>query len=207
MTDTGSSFKIEKKMNSRRRFLVAATTVVGGVATVGVVTPFMRSMMPSERAKAAGAPVEVDISKLESGQLLLAEWRGKVVWVLKRTQAMLESLDQLEEEGVLADPESERDQQPEYAKNHTRSIKPEILVVEGLCTHLGCSPVYRKDIAPADLGEDWLGGFFCPCHGSKFDLAGRVYKNLPAPTNLVVPPHTYLSDNLLLIGAESKETA
>ena len=207
MADTGSSFKIEKEMNSRRRFLVAATTVVGGVATVGVATPFMLSMMPSERAKAAGAPVEVDISKLESGQLLLAEWRGKVVWVLKRTQTMLESLDQLEEEGVLADPDSERDQQPEYAKNHTRSIKPEILVVEGLCTHLGCSPVFRKDIAPEDLGEDWLGGFFCPCHGSKFDLAGRVYKNLPAPTNLVVPPHTYLSDNLLLIGAESKESA
>lgn len=207
MADTGSSFKIEKEMNSRRRFLVAATTVVGGVATVGVATPFMLSMMPSERAKAAGAPVEVDISKVEPGQLLLAEWRGKVVWVLKRTQTMLESLDQLEEEGVLADPDSERDQQPEYAKNHTRSIKPEILVVEGLCTHLGCSPVYRKDIAPEDLGEDWLGGFFCPCHGSKFDLAGRVYKNLPAPTNLVVPPHTYLSDNLLLIGAESKESA
>lgn len=207
MADTGSSFKIEKEMNSRRRFLVAATTVVGGVATVGVATPFMLSMMPSERAKAAGAPVEVDISKVEPGQLLLAEWRGKVVWVLKRTQTMLESLNQLEEEGVLADPDSERDQQPEYAKNHTRSIKPEILVVEGLCTHLGCSPVYRKDIAPEDLGEDWLGGFFCPCHGSKFDLAGRVYKNLPAPTNLVVPPHTYLSDNLLLIGAESKESA
>lgn len=207
MADTGSSFKIEKEMNSRRRFLVAATTVVGGVATVGVATPFMLSMMPSERAKAAGAPVEVDISKLEPGQLLLAEWRGKVVWVLKRTPTMLESLDQLEEEGVLADPDSEKDQQPEYAKNHTRSIKPEILVVEGLCTHLGCSPVYRKDIAPEDLGEDWLGGFFCPCHGSKFDLAGRVYKNLPAPTNLVVPPHAYLSDNLLLIGAESKESA
>lgn len=207
MADTGSSFKIEKEMNSRRRFLVAATTVVGGVATVGVATPFMLSMMPSERAKAAGAPVEVDISKLEPGQLLLAEWRGKVVWVLKRTPTMLESLDQLEEEGVLADPDSEKYQQPEYAKNHTRSIKPEILVVEGLCTHLGCSPVYRKDIAPEDLGEDWLGGFFCPCHGSKFDLAGRVYKNLPAPTNLVVPPHAYLSDNLLLIGAESKESA
>lgn len=207
MADTGSSFKIEKEINSRRRFLVAATTVVGGVATVGVATPFILSMMPSERAKAAGAPVEIDISKLEPGQLLLVEWRGKVVWVLKRTPAMLESLDLLEEEGVLADPDSEKDQQPEYAKNHTRSIKPETLVVEGLCTHLGCSPVFRKDIAPEDLGEDWLGGFFCPCHGSKFDLAGRVYKNLPAPTNLVVPPHAYLSDNLLLIGAESKESA
>jgi ubiquinol-cytochrome c reductase iron-sulfur subunit len=206
MADTGS-FKIEEKMNGRRRFLVAATTVVGGIATVGVATPFMLSMMPSERAKAAGAPVEVDISKLEQGQLLLVEWRGKVVWVLKRSEEMLETLTQLEQEDALADPDSEREQQPEYAKNATRSIKPETLVVEGLCTHLGCSPVYRKDIAPADLGEDWLGGFFCPCHGSKFDLAGRVYKNLPAPTNLIVPPHTYLSDSLLLIGSESKESA
>jgi ubiquinol-cytochrome c reductase iron-sulfur subunit len=206
MADTGS-FKIEEKMNGRRRFLVAATTVVGGIATVGVATPFMLSMMPSERAKAAGAPVEVDISKLEQGQLLLVEWRGKVVWVLKRSEEMLGTLTQLEQEDALADPDSEREQQPEYAKNSTRSIKPETLVVEGLCTHLGCSPVYRKDIAPADLGEDWLGGFFCPCHGSKFDLAGRVYKNLPAPTNLIVPPHTYLSDSLLLIGSESKESA
>lgn len=206
MADTGS-FKIEEKMNGRRRFLVAATTVVGGIATVGVATPFMLSMMPSERAKAAGAPVEVDISKLESGQLLLVEWRGKVVWVLKRTEGMLETLVQLEQEEVLADPDSEREQQPEYAKNTTRSIKPETLVVEGLCTHLGCSPVFRKDIAPEDLGPDWLGGFFCPCHGSKFDLAGRVYKDLPAPTNLIVPPHVYLSDSLLLIGSESKESA
>jgi len=206
MADTGS-FKIEEKMNGRRRFLVAATTVVGGIATVGVATPFMLSMMPSERAKAAGAPVEVDISKLEPGQLLLVEWRGKVVWVLKRTEEMLETLIQLEQEEVLADPDSEREQQPEYAKNTTRSIKPETLVVEGLCTHLGCSPVFRKDIAPEDLGPDWLGGFFCPCHGSKFDLAGRVYKDLPAPTNLIVPPHVYLSDSLLLIGSESKESA
>ena len=206
MADTGS-FELEEKMNGRRRFLVAVTTVAGGIATAGVATPFLLSMMPSERAKAAGAPVEVDISKLELGQLLLVEWRGKVVWVLKRTEEMLETLDKLEQEDVLADPDSERDQQPEYAKNSTRSIKPEILVVEGLCTHLGCSPVFRKDIAPEDLGEDWLGGFFCPCHGSKFDLAGRVYKNLPAPTNLLVPPYTYLSDSLLLIGSESKESA
>ncbi len=205
MADTGS-FKIEEEMNSRRKFLVAATSVAGGVAGVAVATPFMLSMMPSERAKAAGAPVEVDISKLEEGLLLMVEWRGRVVWVLKRTPEMLETLVTLE--GELADPKSEKkDQQPDYAVNQTRSIKPEILVVVGLCTHLGCSPVYRKDIAPEDLGADWLGGFFCPCHGSKFDLAGRVYKNLPAPTNLVVPPHTYLSDNLLLIGAESKESA
>lgn len=205
MADTGS-FKIETEMNSRRRFLVTATTVASGIAGVAVATPFMLSMMPSERAKAAGAPVEVDTSKLEPGMLMMVEWRGKVVWLLKRTPKMLETLEALEAEGALADPGSEREQQPEYAKNSTRSIKPEILVVIGLCTHLGCSPVFRKDIAPADLGEDWLGGFFCPCHGSKFDLAGRVYKNLPAPTNLVVPPHTYLSDSSILIGSESKES-
>lgn len=199
MADSGG------EMNSRRRFLVLATSVAGGIAGIAIATPFMLSMMPSERAKAAGAPVEVDISKLEPGMLLMVEWRGKVVWILKRTQEMLESLKKIEDQ--LADPTSVKDQQPPYAQNMTRSIKPEILVVEGVCTHLGCSPVFRKDIAPADLGADWLGGFFCPCHGSKFDLAGRVYKNVPAPTNLVVPPHTYLSENQLLIGSESKESA
>ena len=194
----------EKKQepNSRRRFLIAATSIAGGIASIGVATPFVMSMMPSERAKAAGAPVEVDISKLEPGMLLLVEWRGKVVWVLDRTPEMLANLKKLDSQ--MADPKSEKPQQPAYAKNDTRSIKPEFLVVEGICTHLGCSPVYRKDIAPADLGADWLGGFFCPCHGSKFDLAGRVYKHVPAPTNLVVPPHVYLSDNLLLIGSYSK---
>ena len=200
------SFSIENEMNSRRRFLVAATSVAGGIAGVAVATPFMLSMMPSERAKAAGAPVEVDIDKLEPGMLLMVEWRGRVVWILNRTPEMLATLETLEVEGKLADPNSEKDQQPDYAKNRTRSIKPKILVVVGLCTHLGCSPVFRKDIAPEDLGPDWLGGFFCPCHGSKFDLAGRVYRNLPAPTNLVVPPHTYLTDTRLLIGAESKES-
>lgn len=199
------SFSIEDEMNSRRRFLVAATSVAGGIAGVAVATPFMLSMMPSERAKAAGAPVEVDIDNLEPGMLIMVEWRGRVVWILNRTPEMLATLETLEPE--LADPNSEKDQQPDYAQNRTRSIKPEILVAVGLCTHLGCSPVYRKDIAPEDLGPDWLGGFFCPCHGSKFDLAGRVYSNLPAPTNMVVPPHTYLTDTRLLIGAESKESA
>lgn len=195
----------KKEMNGRRRFLVAATSVAGGIGCAAWATPFILSMMPSERAKAAGAPVEIDISKLEPGMLLAVEWRGKVVWVLKRTPEMLADLKKLD--SLLADPKSEKDQQPKYAQNPTRSIKPEILVAEGVCTHLGCAPLFRKDIAPADLGSDWLGGFFCPCHGSKFDLAGRVYKNLPAPTNLLVPPHTYLSDGLLLIGADSKETA
>jgi ubiquinol-cytochrome c reductase iron-sulfur subunit len=198
---------IEKKqeMSSRRRFLIAATSVGGAIATAAVATPFVMAMMPSERAKAAGAPVEIDISKIEPGMLLMVEWRGKVVWILDRTPDMLATLKKLDNQVV--DPKSEKPQQPAYAQNETRSIKPAILVVEGVCTHLGCSPVYRKDIAPADLGADWLGGFFCPCHGSKFDLAGRVYKSVPAPTNLVVPPHTYLSDNLLLIGSDRKESA
>jgi ubiquinol-cytochrome c reductase iron-sulfur subunit len=198
---------IDKKngMTGRRRFLITATSVAGGIASVAWATPFILSMMPSERAKAAGAPVEVDISKLEPGMLLLVEWRGKVVWILSRTPEMLATLTTLD--GKLSDPNSEREQQPQYAQNLTRSIRPEILVTTGVCTHLGCSPVYRKEIAPADLGPDWLGGFFCPCHGSKFDLAGRVYKNVPAPTNLLVPPHIYLSDNVLLIGSESKEDA
>ena len=198
---------IDKKneMSGRRRFLITATSVAGGIASAAWATPFILSMMPSERAKAAGAPVEVDISKLEPGMLLLVEWRGKVVWVLSRTPEMLASLTKLDSK--LTDPNSEKDQQPEYAQNPTRSIRPEILVTTGVCTHLGCSPVFRKEIAPADLGPDWLGGFFCPCHGSKFDLAGRVYKNVPAPTNLLVPPHTYLSENVLLIGSESKEEA
>lgn len=198
---------IEKKqeMNGRRRFLVAATSIAGGIAGAAVATPFVLSMMPSERAKAAGAPVEVDISKIEPGMLLLVEWRGKVVWILDRTPEMLTTLKKLDSQVV--DPKSEKPQQPAYCQNETRSIKPAILVVEGVCTHLGCSPVYRKDIAPADLGPDWLGGFFCPCHGSKFDLAGRVYKSVPAPTNLIVPPHMYLTDTQLLIGSDRKESA
>ena len=198
---------IDKKqeINGRRRFLIAATSVAGTIATAAVATPFVMSMMPSERAKAAGAPVEVDLSKLEPGMLLLVEWRGKVIWILDRTPEMLATLKKLD--GQVVDPKSEKPQQPPYAQNETRSIKPASLVVEGVCTHLGCSPVFRKDIAPADLGADWLGGFFCPCHGSKFDLAGRVYKSVPAPTNLVVPPHTYLSDSRLLIGSDRKGSA
>jgi ubiquinol-cytochrome c reductase iron-sulfur subunit len=201
MTDSSN----HKEISGRRRFLVLTTSVAGAIAGVGIATPFMRSMMPSERAKAGGAPVEVDVAKLEPGMLLTVEWRGRVVWVLKRTPEMLTTLEKLTTQ--LADPDSKREQQPGYAQNPARSIKPEILVVEGVCTHLGCSPVYRKEIAPADLGPDWLGGFFCPCHGSKFDLAGRVYKGVPAPSNLVVPPHTYLSESRLLIGSESKESA
>ncbi|MFZ5555446.1 MAG: ubiquinol-cytochrome c reductase iron-sulfur subunit [Pseudomonadota bacterium] len=186
----------------RRKLLLVATSVVGGVATVGAMIPFVASMMPSERARAAGAPVEVDISKLEPGMLVQVEWRGKVCWVLNRTKEMLATLDQVR--NLLADPDSRVQQQPAYATNAFRSIKPEYLVLVGICTHLGCSPTFRPDVKPADLGADWLGGFFCPCHGSKFDLAGRVYSGVPAPTNLEVPPHKYLSDTLILIGEDSK---
>ena len=184
--------------NSKRRFLIAATSAAGAVAAAGVATPFVLSFMPSERAKAAGAPVEVDIAKLEAGQKINVEWRGKPVWVVNRTKEQLDNLKKLDDK--LADPKSEAAQQPEYAKNATRSRKPEILIAVGICTHLGCSPTHRPDIGPADLGTDWLGGFFCPCHGSKFDLAGRVYKGVPAPTNLEIPPHKYLSDTRVLIG-------
>ena len=182
----------------RRRFLTLATSAAGGVAAVGVATPFLLSFFPSERAKAAGAPVEVDISKLEPGQKINVEWRGKPVWVLSRTPEQLQNLPKLD--GNLVDPKSEMPQQPVYCQNATRSIKPEIMVAVGICTHLGCSPTFRPDLAPADLGADWLGGFYCPCHGSKFDLAARVYSGVPAPSNLEIPPHKYLSDTALLIG-------
>lgn len=189
----------------KRLLLVAASMAAGGVATAGAATPFVMSLMPSERAKAAGAPVEVDIAAIEAGTMAVVEWQGKPVWIVRRTPKMLELLDK--HTGDLADPESSVDQQPEYCKNPTRSIKPEILVVLGVCTHLGCSPTYRPEIAPADLPDKWPGGWFCPCHGSRFDLAARVYKGVPAPTNLVVPPHKYLSDSRLLIGDDSKGKA
>ena len=192
---------------NRRRRLLLVTTGLGLVGTAFAATPFVLSMTPSARAKAAGAPVEVDIDQLEPGQLLTVEWRGRPVWILKRTPEMLKSLPTIE--GKLADPKSEvKDQQPDYAQNPTRSIKPEIMVVVGICTHLGCSPDKRLEAGAASgLGADWPGGFFCPCHGSLFDLAGRVYKNVPAPTNLVVPPHKYLTDNLILIGEDPKGAA
>jgi len=185
---------------SRRRFLTAATTVVGTVGTVGLAIPFISSMNPSERAKAAGAPVEVDISKLEPGGMVTVEWRGKPVWVVSRTKQNMQDLKGLENK--LADAGSDVPQQPEYAKNihRSRAEHAEVIVMVGICTHLGCSPKFRPEVAPADLGADWKGGFFCPCHGSKFDLAGRVYTGVPAPTNLVIPPHQYLSESVILIG-------
>ena len=184
--------------SGRRRFLTAATTVVGAVGAGFLLVPFISSMQPSAKARAAGAPVRADISKLEPGQMIRVKWRGKPVWVVRRTPEMLETLPTLNDN--LRDPQSGVSEQPEYAQNEYRSIKPEVLVLIGICTHLGCSPTYRPDVSPADLGPDWKGGFFCPCHGSRFDIAGRVYAGVPAPTNLPVPPHRYLSDDEILIG-------
>ena len=185
----------------KRRFLIGATSVVGGIGTVAAAAPFVMSFWPSERAKAAGAPIEVDISKLEPGQKINVEWRGKVVWVINRTPEMLKSLSKLDP--VLADPTSKYSEQPTDCKNEHRSIKPEIYVGIGICTHLGCSPTYRPEVAPPDLGPEWLGGFFCPCHQSKFDLAARVYRGVPAPTNLPIPPYKFLSDTKIQVGAGS----
>ena len=191
--------------NRKRRFLLGATTAVGTVGAIAAAVPFVMSMWPSERAKAAGAPIEVDIGKLEPGQKINVEWRGKVVWVIHRTPEMIASLPKLDPRVV--DPKSEVDHQPKYAQNEARSIKPEIFVAIGICTHLGCSPTFRPEIAPAHLGGDWLGGFFCPCHQSKFDLAGRVFKGVPAPTNLFVPPYRFVSDTRIEIGEENRGVA
>ncbi len=192
--------------NSKRRFLVAMSSAAGGVAALGAALPFVFSMNPSARALAAGAPVEVDLSKIEPGMKIDVEWRGKPVWVVNRTKEMLDMLGKHDDK--LTDPASENtSQQPEYCKNSTRSIKPEYLIVIGLCTHLGCSPTFRKEIGPADLGPDWPGGWYCPCHGSRFDLAARVFNGSPAPTNLVVPPHKYLSETRVLIGEDQGANA
>jgi len=183
----------------RRRFLIASTSVIGAAGAAAAATPFLTSMSPSARALAAGAPVEVNVGKVEPGQLLRVIWRGKPVWVVNRTQAMLDTLGELS--GSMRDPDSAvESQQPDYAKNLHRSRKPEYLVLVGICTHLGCSPTYRPEVAPADLGAEWKGGWYCPCHGSKFDLAGRVYKNVPAGTNLEVPPYYFKDDATILVG-------
>lgn len=187
--------------NSKRQFLTTALTVVGAVGTGYLAVPFLSQMQPSAKAMAAGAPVEVDISKIETGQLIRVAWRGKPVWVLSRTPEVIEVLEK--DTAKLADPNSHESKQPEVANNPLRSIKPEIFVAVGLCTHLGCSPTFRPEIAPNDLGENWKGGFFCPCHGSGFDLAGRVFRSVPAPTNLEVPPYRYITDTLIIIGEES----
>jgi ubiquinol-cytochrome c reductase iron-sulfur subunit len=184
----------------RRRTLIAATGALGAVGAGFIAVPFISSMNPSAKARAAGAPVQADVSKLEPGALLRVKYRGQPIWVVNRTAEMLESLPTIDPK--LTDPASEVPQQPEYCANPTRSIKPDYFVAIGICTHLGCSPTYRPEVAPDDLGADWKGGWFCPCHGSKFDLAGRVFKGVPAPTNLVIPKHMYVNDTTILVGED-----
>ncbi len=189
--------------SGRRKFLTAATSAVGVAGAVGVAVPFLGSWAPSEKAKAAGAPVKADISKLEPGQMVVVEWRGKPVYVLHRTPDQVDGLASLNDQ--LKDPDSAISDQPAYIEGDARSLRPEILVIEGLCTHLGCAPKFRPEVGAADLGgDDWIGGFFCPCHGSKFDLAGRVYSGVPASTNLVVPPYSFEGDSVLVIGVDAE---
>lgn len=182
----------------RRRFLTATTAVVGGVGVVVAAVPFIKSWQPSARAQTAGAPVEADISKLEEGQMVIFEWRGQPVWIIRRTKAQLDALTS--QDSRLKDPKSEVEQQPAFAKNEYRSLKPELLVLVGLCTHLGCAPKLFPELKPEPFDADWKGGFFCPCHKSRFDMAGRVYDGVPAPTNLVVPPYKFVDDGHLIIG-------
>lgn len=185
----------------RRHFLTAATAIAGGVGIAAAAVPFVASFQPSARARALGAPVEVDISKLEVGAYMKVEWRGRAVMLVNRTPSMLSTLAEIAPR--LADPGSEASQQPTYATNEYRSRRPELLVVEGVCTHLGCVPIPRFEVAPVDLGADWIGGFYCPCHGSRFDLAGRVFSGVPAPTNLTIPPYAFINDNTLLVGSDT----
>lgn len=187
----------ESIKRERRKWLIA-TSSMGGVGVVATCVPFVSSMQPSEAAKAAGAPVEADISQLEPGKLMTVEWRGKPIWILHRTEEMLANLGK--HDNLLADPQSKQPQQPPYADNATRAIKPAYFVAIGICTHLGCVPLYRPEPNAPDLGAGWPGGFYCPCHGSKYDLAGRVYKNVPAPLNLEIPDYKYLSDTKIQIG-------
>jgi ubiquinol-cytochrome c reductase iron-sulfur subunit len=185
----------------KRRVLIGAAAAMGGVGIAYVAAPFIMSMDPSAKAQAAGAPVEVDISKMQYGQLVTVKWRGKPVWILRRSEEMLDNLKTLNDQ--LRDPDSkETSQQPSYIRHYYRSIKPEYMVMIGICTHLGCSPTFRPEIAPADLGPKWKGGFFCPCHGSRYDEAGRVFTGVPAPFNLVVPPYRYVTDSRILIGVD-----
>ncbi len=205
-TENSSPVAVDNSINldnvdpGRRRLLIGGASVVGGAGAAALAVSMLGSMSPSARAKAAGAPVEADISKLASGQMLTVEWRGKPVWIVRRSS---EALDQLKNSTApLSDPDSVQDMQPAYAQNAVRSIKEEYLVVIGICTHLGCSPTYRPELAAPDLGSDWAGGFFCPCHGSKFDLAGRVYSGVPAPTNLEIPPYQYVDEFNIIIGVD-----
>ena len=188
--------------NSRRRFLTVATSAVGAAGAVGIAVPFLGSWNPSAKAKAAGAPVKADVGKLEPGQMVVVEWRGQPVYIVHRTAEMLDALPSVDEQ--LKDPDSAISEQPSYITDNSRALRPELLVIVGICTHLGCAPKFRPEVAPADLGSDWVGGFFCPCHGSKFDLSGRVYSGVPASANLVVPPYSYESENVVVIGVDAE---
>ena len=190
----------------RRRFLTGTASVIGGIGAAFAAIPFVATFQPSAKAKAIGAPVEADISQIEPGQRLIFQWRGKPVWVVRRTTEQLAGLETLDS-STLRDPGSAESEQPEFAANTWRSSNPEYLVLVGICTHLGCSPSFRPDVASDDLGADWKGGFYCPCHGSKFDLAGRVYAGVPAPTNLVVPPYRFVDDGHIVIGEAEDATA
>jgi ubiquinol-cytochrome c reductase iron-sulfur subunit len=198
---TNSSKKVDL---NRRKFLLTATSITGAVGVTALGVPFVSSMLPSEKAKAAGASVEFNVSKVKKGQLITTEWRGQPVWILNRSEEML---DTLKDQKNLADPNLKvTSQQPEYCQNSTRSIKPNVLVMVGICTHLGCSP--SPKLSPkGEMGDSWEGGFFCPCHGSKFDLAGRVFKGSPAPTNLVVPPYRYSDESTIVIGEDKVENS
>ncbi|MCS0610468.1 ubiquinol-cytochrome c reductase iron-sulfur subunit [Massilia solisilvae] len=193
MSETGP---LDEKEQARRRILVASTIGMGTVGLAATAIPFVASMEPSERAKAEAAPVDVDVTRVAPGTLITVNWRGRPVWVLHRTPQMLATLGK--HDALLLDPDSQTDQQPKYARNATRSVRPAFLVVEAVCTHLGCIPVFRPEPGAADLGPDWPGGFYCPCHGSKYDLAGRVFRNVPAPVNLAVPPHAYHGERLVI---------
>lgn len=195
----------KEKIDKTRRNLLVATSVAGGAATVGAAVPFVASMWPSERAKAAGAPVDVDISRLQPGELHTYAWRRQPVWVFRRTPAMLQDIKK--DDGVVSDPKSEVPHQPAYAKNEYRSRKPDLAVIIGVCTHLGCTPMEKPASDKADMGAAWNGGFYCPCHGSMYDFAGRVYKGVPAPTNLWIPRYMYLSDNKIVIGKDEQGEA
>lgn len=186
----------------RRRFLTGTTAVIGGIGAAVAAIPFVASFQPSAKAKAIGAPIEVDIAKLEPGQRVTHKWRGQPVWIVRRTPEMLAKLEALGSD-TLSDPGSEKSEQPTYAKNAWRSQKEEYLVLVGLCTHLGCSPSFVPNAGADQMGADWPGGFFCPCHGSKFDLAGRVYSGVPAPTNMRVPPYRFETDTKLVIGEDA----
>jgi ubiquinol-cytochrome c reductase iron-sulfur subunit len=196
------AMSVHQNLDRDRRVWLTATSVAGGAGLVATAVPFVASMAPSERARALGAPVEFDVASVKSGELKTVEWRGKPVFLLRRTSDMLKALTRNDD--MLADPGSRRSEQPDYTVNVDRSVKPEFAVMVGICTHLGCIPTFRPTPGAPELGASWPGGFYCPCHGSKFDLAGRVFKNVPAPTNLVIPPYHYVSEGRLLIGVDPK---